>query len=240
VQIPLLFVEHPESTNDSAQEFAQLESEAIRLMFSRCQRIQGSLVSKKQLEIALSGNYNIFHFQGYVTDNFSQPQKSEFLLAGEDKLTVEEICNKPIGSCNLITLSSCETAINSNQNITTEYVGLVSVFLTQGVGHILSTLWTTESATSALVMIEFYRRLQQNKSPATALTEATQWLKELTAGEFKQWYEQLRNQLAQRGVIIKENLATELSTSRDIPAETKLYNHPYYWAAFKITAKFYF
>lgn len=240
VQIPLLFVENPKSTNDPARQFAQLESEAINLMFTRCQRIQGTQVSKSQLEIALSGNYNIFHFQGYVTDNFSQPQKSEFVLAGEDKLTVEEICNKPIANYNLITLSSCETVMNGNQNITTEYVGLVSVFLTQGVSHVLSTLWATESATSALVMIEFYRRLQQNKLPATALTEATQWLKELTAGEFKQWYEQLRNQLAQRGVIIKEDLATELNRSGEIPAETKLYNHPYYWAAFKITAKFYF
>jgi CHAT domain-containing protein/tetratricopeptide (TPR) repeat protein len=238
--LPLLFVEHPESTNDPARQFAQLESEAISLMFNRSQRILSSQVSKSQVEIALSSDYNIFHFQGHVTDNFSEPQKSEFVLAGEDKLTIEEICNNSIASYNLITLSTCETALNNNQNITTEYADLVSVFLTQGVGHILSTLWTTESAASALVMIEFYRRLQQNKSPASALTEATQWLKELTAGEFKQWYEELRTQLAQRGVIIKENLAMELNRSREMPAETKLYNHPYYWAAFKITAKFYF
>lgn len=240
VQGSLLFVEHPETKNEPVRQFAQVESEAISLMFTRCQRILGSLASKRQLEIALSGNYNIFHFEGYVTDNISQPQKSEFVLSGEDKLTIEEICNKPIANYKLMTLPSCETAMNSNQNITTEYVGLVSVFLSQGVGHILSTLWTTESTTSALVMIEFYRRLQQKKSPATALTEATQWLKELTAGEFKQWYQQLRNQLAQSGVIIHEYLATEFNKSHDIPAETKLYNHPYYWAAFKITAKFYF
>lgn len=238
--LPLLFVEHPETTIDPARQFALLESEAISQMFSRCQRILGSLVSKKQLEIALSGDYNILHFQGYVTDDFSQPQKSEFVLAGEDKLTIEEICNKPIASYNLMTLSTCETAMTSNQNITTEYVGLVSVFLSRGVGHILSTLWTTESAVSALVMIEFYRRLQQNKSPASALTEATQWLKELTAGEFKQWYEELLSQLPQGEVRIRENLATELNRSSQMPAETKLYNLPYHWAAFKMTGKFYF
>lgn len=238
-ELPLLSVEYPESTNYPTPKFAKFESEAISQMFNSCKRIQGSQATKKQVENALSGNYNIFHFTGYVSDNFSHPQKSELALAGEDKLTLAEICEKQIASYNLITLSTCETAINSNQTIATEYVGLVTAFLSQGVAHVVSTLWTVESAASALVIIEFYRRLQQDKSAATALAEATEWLKELTAGDLKKWFEELLNKLPQEGLRIRTHLATELYRISKMPPEKKLYNDPYYWAAFIITGKFF-
>ncbi len=61
-------------------------------------------------------------------------------------------------------------------------MSLATGLVSQGVPHIVSTLWSVESSASALVMIEFYRRLQLNKSAITALAEATRWLKELTAG----------------------------------------------------------
>lgn len=236
----LLIVEGPKSINYPTPQFAELESEAISQIFSYCKRILGLQATKKQIENALSGDENIFHFTGYVADNLSQPHKSEFVLAGEDKLTIEEICKKPIASYNLMTLSTCETVMTNNQNITTEYVGVVTAFLNQGVSHVLSPLWTVESAALALVMIEFYRRLQQNKPAAKALAEATAWLKELTAGELQQWYEELLNKLPQEGQKIRASLALELHRSRNVSAETKLYNHPYYWAAFKIAGKFYF
>jgi CHAT domain-containing protein/Flp pilus assembly protein TadD len=238
--LPLLIVEHPENINYPTPQFAKLESEAVSQMFSRCKRILGLQATKRQVENALSGDYNIFHFTGYVADNSNQPQKSEFMLAGEDKLTVEEICKKPIASYNLITLSTCETAITSNQNLTTEYVGVVTAFLNQRVSHVLSTLWIVESAAITLVIIEFYRRLQQNKPAPHALAEATEWLRELTSGELKQWYEELLSKLSQQEELrIRTSLAKELYRSRKMPAETKLYNHPYYWAAFKIAGNFY-
>jgi tetratricopeptide (TPR) repeat protein len=236
--LPLLIVEPPESTNYPTPQFAKLEYEAISQMFNHHQCITGSQASKRQLENALSGEHSLFHFMGYVTDNLIQPQKSEFVLAGEEKLTLEEICKQPIASYNLITLSTCEIAMITHQNMTSEFVGLVSAFLSQGVGHVLSTLWTVESVAMTLVMIEFYRRLQQNKSAAKALTEATQWLKDLTASELKQWYEELLSKLPPEEVSIRVNLATELYRSRKMPDETKLYNHPYYWAAFRIAGKF--
>lgn len=237
---PLLIVEPQESTNYPIPQFAGLESEVISQMFSYCTRIQGLQATKTQVENAFSENYNIFHFTGYVTDNFNQPQKSEFVLTGEDKLIMEEICKNPMTSYDLITLSTWETLMTDNQNITAEYVGIVSAFLCQGVNHVLSTVWTVESAAIALVMIEFYRRLQQNQSAVKALAETTAWLKELTAGEFKEWYQELLNQLPQEGQKIRASLATELYRSREMSAETKLYNHPYYWAAFKIAGKFSF
>ncbi len=237
--LPILSVENSDSTNHFALAFAKLESEAIGQMFHWCKCIQGLQATKKQVEKALTGDYNIFHFTGYVTDNFSQPQESELFLAGQDRLTIEEVCQKNIAKYNLLTLSTCEIVTTGNSMITTEYVGLVSTLLNQGVDYVVSTLWTVESSASALVMIEFYRRLMRDLPAATALLEATQWLKNVTAGELKKWYEETLNTLDREGTTIRANLATELYRSSKLPPDSKLYEHPFYWAAFIISGKFY-
>lgn len=138
-----------------------------------------------------------------------------------------------------MTLSTCEIAIPGNSTISTEYVGLVNTLLNQGVDYVVSTLWNVESSASALVMIEFYRRLIRDLPVATALLEATQWLRNVTAGELKKWYEETLNTLDREGTTIRANLATELYRSSKLPPENKLYEHPFYWAAFTISGKFY-
>ncbi|MEH2465460.1 CHAT domain-containing protein [Nostoc sp.] len=233
----LLSVEHPESAGYPTLKFAKLESEIVSQMFNNIQRIQGSEATKNNVEKALFDNYNIFHFTGCVTNNLAEPKKSELALSGEDKLTLDEICQQNLASYNLITLSACENLSNSNHTINSEYVSLVSGFVSQGVPHVVSTLWSVESSASALVMIEFYRRLQPNKSAVTALAEATRWLKELTAGELTKWYEDILNNLHPEELRIQTYLATQLYRNSKMVSDKNLYNHPYYWAAFTITGK---
>ncbi len=233
----LLSVEHPESTGYPTLKFAKLESEIVSQMFNNIQRIQGAEATKSIVENALSDNYNILHFTGHVTHNLAEPKKSELALAGEDRLSLDEICQQNLDSYNLITLSACENLSTNNYTISSEYVSLVSGFVTQGVPHVVSTLWSVESSASALVMIEFYRRLQPNKSAITALAEATRWLKELTAGELTKWYEDILNNLHPEEVRIQTYLATQLYRNSKMASDKILYNHPYYWAAFTITGK---
>ncbi len=233
----LLSIEHPNSTDYPPLKFAKLETETVSKMFNNVKRIRGSEATKQQLENALLyKDCNILHFTGHVTNNFIQPQKSELALAGVDQLTLEEICSHQIPNYNLATLSACETAIIGNQILTTEYVGLVSGLLFQGVSRVVSTLWIVESAARVLVMIEFYRH-QRNKSANLALSSATEWLKELTAGELKKWYEDLLTKLPQEELSMRALVTTEMYKISTMPAEKRLYNHPYYWAAFIITGK---
>ncbi|MHC5674073.1 CHAT domain-containing protein [Nostoc sp.] len=232
----LLSVEHPESAAYPTLKFAKLESEVVSQMFNNIKRIQGSEATKIIVENALFANYNIFHFTGRVTNNLAEPKKSELALAGEDKLTLDE-CQQNLANYNLITLSACENLSTSNYTISSEYVSLVSGFVSQGVPHVVSTLWSVESSASALVMIEFYRRLQPNKSAVTALAEATRWLKELTAGELTKWYEDILNNLHPDELRIQTYLATQLYRNSKMASDKNLYNHPYYWAAFTITGK---
>ncbi|MBN3905247.1 MAG: tetratricopeptide repeat protein [Nostoc sp. NMS1] len=233
----LLSVEHPESADYPPLKFAKIESEVVSQMFNNIQRIQGAEAAKNIVENALFDNYNIFHFTGHVINNLAEPKKSELVLAGEEKLTLDEIYRENLSTYNLITLSACENLSTSNHTISSEYVSLASGFVSQGVPHIVSTLWSVESSASALVMIEFYRRLQPNKSAVTALAEATQWLKELTAGELTKWYEDILNNLHPEELRIQTYLATQLYRNSKMASDKNLYNHPYYWAAFTITGK---
>ncbi|TVP56620.1 MAG: tetratricopeptide repeat protein [Nodularia sp. (in: Bacteria)] len=230
----LLSVEYPNSTKSSSLKFAKAEFEIISQMFNNAQRIQGSDATRNEVANALLDHNNIFHFAGRVINNYSEPKKSALVLVDEDQITLEEISKINLNSYKLVTLSASETAITKHQNITTEYVDLASGFICGGVPHVLSTLWTVESSASTLVMIEFYRRLQMNKSPVSALAEATLWLKELTALELTQWYENLLSNLDPDELKIKAYLATYLYRSSKMVPDKKLYSHPYYWAAYTI------
>ncbi|WP_052330832.1 CHAT domain-containing protein [Rivularia sp. PCC 7116] len=228
----LLSVEHPDTKDYPPFKSAKLAALAISQMFDRAYRIQGDKATKGEVENALVGNYDIFNFYGYANDE-ADASLSEILLAWEDKITLEEICKKPLNRYNLFTLSACEAAIDK-KNITTEYAGLSSGLLSQGVSNVVNSLWRVESTANALVMIEFYRRLKAGNTPIIALKEAVAWLRELTAGELTKWYESLLNQLPPEGLRMKAQLATQLYRTSQMEADTKLYNHPYYWAAFVI------
>ncbi len=231
----LLSVENPHSKNYSPLKFAKLQTEIISQLFPNTYRIQGAQANKNIVQNALDDDYSVFHFTGHIINNCSEPKKSELALAGNDKLTLEEICQQSLVSYNLINLSACETTITSNHIVNSEYVSLINGFLYAGASHVVSTLWTVESVANDLAMVEFYRRLQPHKSAASTLAEVTAWLRELTARELTKWYEDLLNNLHPEDLRIRTHIATQMYRSSKLSPEQKLYSHPYYWAAFTIT-----
>jgi CHAT domain-containing protein/Tfp pilus assembly protein PilF len=234
--LQLLSVEHPNSRGYPSLEFAQIESEAINRMFAKPTRLSSKQATKEALITALPEKYSIFHFTGHGEYNFDNPALSHLALAGEDKLTLTDIRNFDLRSYKLVSLAACESAIAGNHTITTEYVGLVSGFMSCGVGHVVSTLWTVESAASALVMIQFYQLLQQEKSEIVALAKATQWLRNVTNAQLAEWYAAQIAQLPEDERIVRRFLSRHLNNiNNTTEPNNKPYNHPYFWAAFTIT-----
>lgn len=234
-QQKFLSVENLEHTNDSQIKCADFASAIIRKMFDSAQYIQGSQVTQDNIENALATDYNIFHFTGHAINNLSEAQKSALVLASEEKLTLAEISKQTFNTYNLFTLPNSEMVSNHSQNINSEYVGLAAGLLIAGVPEVLSTLWTVESSATALVIIEFYRRLLFHQSPVTALAEVTTWLRDITVGELITWYEDLLTNLHSDEVKLRNYVMMQVDKYRQLSPHKQPYHHPYYWAAFIIT-----
>jgi CHAT domain-containing protein/Flp pilus assembly protein TadD len=239
----LLSVEDPNSEREENDQplpslpFAKVESEYIcRLFPNNNQRLPGDRATQTAVETELSKGYAIFHFTGHGSYNFHAPKKSALCLTKKQRLRMENIVKLSFANSQLVCLSACETAITGNQTITSEYVGLVSAFLSRGVSQVVSTLWTVQSDASALVMMQFYH-LRQHQSNVEALNQATRWLRDATATNLAQWYQEILQELEPDEPIIRPFIKTQLFNVKKKEPSEKPYHHPYHWAGFIITGR---
>lgn len=235
----LLSVENPKSAGQRSLVHAELEAAAIAQMFDNPTRIASTAATKSAVENALQAGYNIFHFTGHGTYNSITPSLSALALSGKERLTVEDICRLSLGGYQLVSLSACETAVTGNQTITTEYVGLATGFMRAGVAHVVSTLWTVQAASGALLMIQFYKLIKEGAKPREALKQAQMWLRTVTYSQLADWYQDLAGQLEESDRSASAYLGFEALILQENPDKLNSpeppYAHPYHWAAYTIS-----
>ena len=114
--------------------------------------------------------------------------------------------------------TACETAVTDKQTILAEYVGLISGFMRAGVGCVVSTLWTVESGASTLLMIDFYRRWQEDGDELpVALANSQKWLQSATREDLKAWYQREIDKISENSSELSEvevTLIDSLETDR--------------------------
>lgn len=71
----------------------------------------------------------------------------------------------------LVVLSACDTGIGELRK-GDEITSLTRVFLQAGADTVVASLWSVSDRATALLMKDFYRRIQRGRSPAHALREA--------------------------------------------------------------------
>lgn len=123
-----------------------------------------SAVNNSHLDVA-----DCVHFSCHGEFYFENPSKSRLKLADES-LTLDKIFNLNLEKCRLVTLSACETGLIDFSNNSDEYIGLPSAFLVAGSQTVVSTLWSVDDLSTALLIIKFYENLQtKSKTDITQL-----------------------------------------------------------------------
>jgi tetratricopeptide (TPR) repeat protein len=243
----LLSIENPDSSitleDGTTQNLpkltaAEAESELICRIYGESTRRAKAETTLAEVTAQLTATtpqpHTIFHFTGHGYYDFFSPINSALALSGSDRLTLKAIGNLDLSSYQLACLCACETAIAGNQSITKEYIGIISAFMYSGVANVVSTLWTVESISSALLMIEFHRcYVEEGESADVALASAKHWLRSATNEDLRKWYNQQIDNLPRNHSLILwlRDRHDELSESTD----SQPYHHPYHWSAFTIT-----
>lgn len=123
----------------------------------------------------------------------------------------------------LVVLSACETLLTSHRDIALRYFGLPYAFLSAGAPLILGTNWVVEGFSTALLMTRFYENLLLKEMAASAaLAEAQHWIRTLDRGKVK------------RAIGKYFGYRRKLSWRLPDRAVEHPYEHPYYWAGFRL------
>ncbi|MBD2457081.1 CHAT domain-containing protein [Nostoc sp. FACHB-87] len=218
--------------------WTNIEVENIKQYFSNIYVLEGKAATKQavmnQLHLPLSAHCIHFSANSYFDFNF--PLKSALILADADNsqtidlnkcLTLEEIFNLNLSECRLVTLSASETALTDLTSVSNEYMGFPSAFLVAGSVSVVASFWGVNDLSTALLMIRFYKNLQQmGTTIAVALNEAQRWLREVTKLELQELIQGI-----DMSPTLKINLHRRFYKLAD---NAKPFWQPFYWAAFSV------
>jgi CHAT domain-containing protein/tetratricopeptide (TPR) repeat protein len=218
--------------------FARREGEALLTCFGAhlAQVLEGSAATQEALVKHLrEGNY--LHFACHGSYDPLDVLRSGLALEGKNRLELRKILEPDfdLSATYLVTLSACETGMIEFQKVPDEAVGLPTGFLQAGAPAVVSSLWSVNDLSTALLMERFYRgHLEEGLRPALALRHAQLWLRDATAGDLN---------LAERWAEVCRTTTDPEARRRAFAAmryfarnpEDKPFSSPYYWAPFTFT-----
>lgn len=231
--------------------FTTWEADGIAALFSASAQVwDGPLATRENLLAAGIGA--IFHFSGHARYCWEDPLESRLQFADE-AISLQDLFAEKIDlrGTSLAVLSACETNLTDPEDLSDECLGITGGFMFAGAPIVLSSLWTVDDISSALLMTCFYKQLAQRRTPGRALKLAQAWLREVDRETVIQLLEtrisqleaqpasgqnesdsdyplgwQIANLLRRRDLL----LADARKGSGDKP-----FAHPYFWAGFTVS-----
>jgi|GEM_PF-3675647 len=119
----------------------------------------------------------------------------------------------------LVVLSACESLLLSHREILNQQFGLPYAFLAAGAPLLLGSSWIVESQATTLLVTRFHQNIRRNQLVSSqSLAEAQRWLRGLSRVEVEAALAGFRTQ----------------SKGQWIPEGEHPYQHPYWWAGFRL------
>ncbi|MBN1322741.1 MAG: CHAT domain-containing protein, partial [Methanotrichaceae archaeon] len=178
----LMAVDEPATKGVGPLPNSHKEVEAISAHFEEKVILEHEQATLDSVLEALPGS-EVAHFSCHGKVEWDDPYKSGLFLAGEDRLSVEEISRLRLEGARLAVLSACETGVIGGP-LPDEVISLPGALMGAGFSGVVSTLWSVSDKSSALLMDRFYQLwLGKGRSPAEALRAAQMEMME--KGEFQ-------------------------------------------------------
>lgn len=206
--------------------YTNLEVETIGSFFAETQILAKQEATKAALNDNNFKSAHCCHFSCHGDFNLASPLESALILAYHEQLTLAEIFALSLNQCRLITLSACETGIADPTSISDEYISLPSGFLYAGSPSVVSSLWTVNDLSTALLMIKFYQDLCAGVSVAISLNQAQRWLRNVTKIQLEEW-------IAEHQLRLDFTLRMQLRRRfQNMPDDARPFQSAFYWGAF--------
>jgi CHAT domain-containing protein len=224
--------------------YTDLEVNIISTLFNQSEIIAKDNATKNAVLPHLKSSDNhCYHFSCHGGFNPDNPLESALFLANKEPLTLGEIFELRLNKCRLVTLAACETGLIDLNSISDEYIGLPSGFLFAGSPSVVSSLWKVNDLQTSFLMIKFYEILfdeNQQVSVPVALKQAQYWLQNLTVQEYLNQLNSCQEivKLMQQKLTTEEfkrlidMIEDEQIRIKGFELNYKLFNNPFYWAAF--------
>lgn len=229
-----LGVGNPASFDLPSLEFAKWEVTETARLFGR-QNSQVALESAATLNrlAEFSHAATHLHFSCHGNYDVATPLNSGLYLSGKDCLLLRDVLNGRLNLKNiqLVILSACQTGVPDFRRVPDEAVGFPAGFIQAGAARVISSLWPVDDLSTALLFERFYAFLfSENLHPAVALQKAQVWLKNLHTDELMRYLEKKQAQPDTDKAFIARLRHTVKSRGTG-----KIFESPYYWAAFYYT-----
>jgi CHAT domain-containing protein len=139
--------------------------------------------TENNFEQEIQKDYPIIHIATH--GEFAGRLESTFLRAYDERITLrqlEEVLARRKEPIDLLTLSACSTAAGNDRAI----LGLAGIALRSGVKNVVASLWSVDDKTTADLVADFYRYLEEGMNEAQALQKA-QIAQLATVGDLSRW-----------------------------------------------------
>ena len=191
---------------------------------------------KATVEAVLSklDKHDAAHFSCHGKADLHDPLHSKLMMAHDEPITLEDLIKLRIKGLRLVSLSACESGMAGVQ-LPDELLNLPSGFLQAKTAGVVSSLWSVPEKSTMLLMVRFYEiwKLSNLKTPAEALQEAQQWVRDSSVSK-------KMAVIARADQIVggsNDNPVGLDSQQCRIETDDLDFSHPFYWAAFMHTGK---
>lgn len=114
---------------------------------------------------------SVVHYAGHAVFDDTRPERSFLVLAGADRLTVEDVTAMRLRGVRLVVLSACRT-LRSREGRSGGFAGFSGALLAAGAGGVVGSLWQVDDRLTPALMQVFHEEFRNSDDPAVALREA--------------------------------------------------------------------